>query len=133
MIFDASTRHRLLAEERAVYEQLLQEPGCAIEAPSGRSADSLLLKQARATGAAIVSRDHYAEHRRRYRKLIDDANRLHPGWVRDGHLYVPTLAVDAALATHAEAAWHQLLYTRSSDCQPILSAVTSVPSAAIPA
>lgn len=108
MIFDASTRHRLPAEERAHYEQLLQETGCAIEAPSGRSADGLLLKQARATGASIVSRDHYAEHRRRYRKLIDDTDRLHAGWVRDGCVNVPSLALSAPLAESTEAALQQL-------------------------
>lgn len=107
MVFDASARYRL-KDEAGLYEQLMQNPAYFIEVPTGRSADEVLLKQARASGGCIVSRDHYGDHRRRFRKLIDDPSRLMTGWVRDNHLQVPALSLDVAVPSSAQEAWERL-------------------------
>ena len=107
LVFDASARYRL-KDEVDLYEQLMLHPTHCIEVPSGRSADEALLKQARASGACIVSRDHYGDHRRRFRKLIDDPSRLLSGWVRDNHLQLLALSLDVALPSSAQEAWAQL-------------------------
>ncbi len=107
MVFDASARHQL-KHEHDPYAQLIQHHNHCIEAPSGRSADGVLLRLARLNGACIVSRDHYRDHRRRYRKLIDDPSRLMPGFVKDGQLVVPALALNAELPASAAAAWKSL-------------------------
>lgn len=107
LFFDASARYQL-GEESDLYAQLMQVPDHFVEVPSGRSADTELLKRARATGACIVSRDHFRDHRRRYRKLIDDPARLLMGFVSNEHLLVPALALDVLLPATALAAWRAL-------------------------
>lgn len=105
--FDASARYRLQAEA-ALYTCLMQYPDDFIEAASGRTADGLLLRHARSGGACILSRDKYRDHRRRFRKLIDDPLRLISGFVQHDRLQVPALAMDAALPSSAAEAWTQL-------------------------
>lgn len=105
--FDASARYRLNGEA-AVYQQLAQHSAWFIEAPAGRAADALMLRHARSSGASIVSRDRYRDHRRRYRKLIDDPSRLIAGTVENDRLLLPALALAAPLAASAEQAWELL-------------------------
>lgn len=107
LCFDASASHQLQAEAE-VYTQLLHHPAHCIEVPTGRTADGVLLRQARAQAACIVSRDHFADHRRRYRKLIDTPGRVLPGWVKDDLLQVPGLVSDVPVAATALLAWQQL-------------------------
>lgn len=104
LYFDASARYRLKAEGD-LYAALVRHSAHFIEVASGRSADEVLLKHARASGACLISRDKYADHRKRYRKLIDDPTRLMTGWVKDGRVQLPSLAIDAPLAASAQAAW----------------------------
>lgn len=107
LYFDASARYRL-RDEAAVYEHLMQHPEHCVEVPSGRTADGVMLRYARSSGACIVSRDRYRDHRRRYRKLIDDPARLLPGWVADNRVRVPMLGLDAPLPATVGEAWQQL-------------------------
>ncbi|MDO9451658.1 MAG: hypothetical protein Q7J29_02240 [Stagnimonas sp.] len=125
MVFDASAPHQL-KHEHDLYRQLLQHSNHCIETPSGRSADGVLLRLARLNAACIVSRDHYRDHRRRYRKLIDDASRLHAGWVRDGCIHVPSLALSAPLAASTEAAFQQLC--RQLQSLPSINSAAAVAS-----
>ena len=111
MIFDASAPHQL-RDEAALYEQLMQQPALAMQVPSGRSADGELLRRARASGACIISRDGYRDHRRRYRKLIDDPSRRFAGHVAGDQLVLPSLPLAVPLPASTEAAWLALQATR---------------------
>ncbi|MES2684547.1 MAG: hypothetical protein V4650_13590 [Pseudomonadota bacterium] len=104
MIFDASAPHQLRGEA-ALYEQLMQQPTLAMQMPSGRSADGELLRRARAGSACIISRDGYRDHRRRYRKLIDEPGRVCAGYVAADQLLLPSLPLSLPLPATAEAAW----------------------------
>ena len=109
LYFDASAVHRLPADERDLYGRLLHEHADRAGAvPSGRSADGVMLRDARRSGACIISRDRYRDHRRRYRKLIDDRTRLLPGHVAADLIHVAALDLHAPLAETAAAAWRQL-------------------------
>ncbi len=108
MVFDASAPYQL-RHEAALYAQLMQQPGFAMQVPSGRSADGELLRRARASGACLISRDGYRDHRRRYRKLIDDRTRRLAGHVAADQLVLPTLPLSVPLPASAEAAWLALL------------------------
>lgn len=108
LYFDASAPHRFAADANC-YALIKQHPAHCIEVPAGRSADSALLRDARAGGASIVSRDHFSDHRRRYRKLIDEPGRLLTGFVRDEVLHLPALDVLTPLPATAAEAWQQLL------------------------
>lgn len=109
LYFDASAVHRLPVDERDLYGRLLREhAGRAGEVPSGRSADGVMLRDARRSGTCIISRDRYRDHRRRYRKLIDDPTRLLPGHVAADLIHVAALDLHATLASSAAAAWQQL-------------------------
>lgn len=108
LFFDASAPYRL-ADEAEVYASLREHPEHFCEVPSGRSADGALLRAARASGACIVSRDHYRDHRRRYRKLIDDPTRLLSGFVKENLLHLPTAGMQVPLAPSATEAWQMLL------------------------
>lgn len=116
LYFDASARHRF-ATDAATYAQLLLHPSHCIEVPAGRTADGALLRDARASGARIVSRDHFSDQRRRYRKLIDEPGRLLAGFVRDEVLHLPALDVLTPLPATAAEAWQQL--------QPLLNAAAA--------
>lgn len=107
LYFDASARYQL-AHEGDLYAALMQQSEHCIEVPSGRSADELMLKHARASGACILSRDQYRDHRRRYRKLIDDPNRLISGWVHADRLHLPTLNLNLPLPDSSPSAWRML-------------------------
>ena len=96
MVFDASARYQL-AGETVIYTQLIQRPTWAIEVPSGRTADGVMLRQARTSGGGILSRDRFRDHRRRFRKLIDDPTRLVAGHVTDETLIIPLLSLHAPL------------------------------------
>lgn len=104
LCFDASARYQL-QHEAEVYAELLAQPSLAFEVRSGIPADRVLLQQARKTGAAIISRDRFRDHRRRYRKLIDDPLRLQAGYVSNDRVVVPGLLLDAALPATATQAW----------------------------
>ena len=108
LYFDASARYAL-SHEADLYAALMQHPSHCIEVPSGRSADGVLLREARASGASLVSRDHFRDHRRRYRKLIDDPSRVLAGWVAEDELLLPALTLKATLPASAATAWQRLL------------------------
>lgn len=107
LYFDASARHQLPAEV-ALYERLLLQPAHCIEVRSGIPADRVLLRQAKALGACLLSRDRYRDHRRRHRKFIDDPTRLLSGVVARDRVLVPGLALDAPLPATADDAWTEL-------------------------
>jgi len=92
LVFDASAPYRLAAEAD-LYRALLQLPSRVTVVPSGRSADGVLLRQARLGGGSVISNDRYRDHRRRYRTLIDDPARLLSGSVRDDRIEVQALAL----------------------------------------
>ncbi len=105
--FDASARYRL-QDEAGLYERLLQYPRHFIEVPSGRTADGVMLRQARSSGACIISRDRYRDHRRRYRRLIDDPSRRMTGTLEDGQLLLPLLGLRMPLPSTLDEAWARL-------------------------
>ncbi|AXQ27791.1 hypothetical protein D0B54_03490 [Solimonas sp. K1W22B-7] len=107
LYFDASARYRL-GGERELYERLLQHPRYCVEVPSGKSADGVMLRDAMACGGRVVSRDKYSDHRKRYRRLIDDPQRLLSGEVREGRVLVSKLNLDVPLPASSEAAWERL-------------------------
>jgi hypothetical protein len=120
LYFDASARHRL-ADESEWYAELLRYPEFCIGVAKGIPADRELLKQANRHGACIVSRDRFRDHRKRYRRLIDDPARLCTGIVSNERLLIPTLGIDIALPASVAAAW--------SDLQPLLAAARSASTA----
>ena len=100
LYFDASAPHQL-AHEQADYAALMRAcPDRVVQVPSGRTADRLLLRHARARAAVIVSRDRFRDHRARYRRLIDDPSRLIGGDVDADVLRVPGLELWTPL-THS--------------------------------
>lgn len=107
LFFDASARSRL-AHEEVVYAQLLQHPVFFIEAPVQKTADEVMLRHATATGACIVTKDLYRDHRKRYRKLIKAPGRLLAGLVQDDRVRIPAWALELPLASSANEAWRQL-------------------------
>jgi hypothetical protein len=107
LYFDASARYRLKTEA-AIYDALAPYTELFVEVPSGRTADGVMLRHARARGGCIVSRDRYRDYRSRYRKLIDDPTRLLTGAVSNERLYVPALAIGVAVAASADEALQQL-------------------------
>lgn len=107
LYFDASARHRL-GDEAGLYALLMRLPGLAVEVPSGRSADRGMLRQATSAGGCVISRDRYRDHRTRYRKLIDDPNRLIPGTVAEDRLRLPLLSLDVPLPASTQEAYAQL-------------------------
>ncbi|HKY91330.1 MAG TPA: hypothetical protein VJM11_09835 [Nevskiaceae bacterium] len=104
LYFDANAKYRL-PDEGDVYARLVAFGSLCVEVPSGRRADGVMLRDARDTGAVIVTRDRFRDHRQRYRKLIDDPSRVVGGTVRDDRVRVPSLDLDAPLPASAEAAW----------------------------
>ncbi|WP_022978359.1 NYN domain-containing protein [Nevskia ramosa] len=110
LCFDASARYQLKVDA-AAYAKLIQLDGLAFEVPSGIPADRVLLKQANAANGAILSRDHFRNHRRRYRRLIDDPARVIAGYVRNDRLLLPALALDLPLPATTEQAWALLPIT----------------------
>ena len=106
LFFDASARYHLAAEADT-YAALVAQPFC-VEVPHGRSADTALLRQARRSGALVISRDRFRAHRRRYRRLIDDAGRRCEGHVTDDALHLPMLGLVAPLASSAALALQAL-------------------------
>lgn len=108
LCFDANAPY-LFADEAQIYGLLRQHAQHCVEAPAGKDADRLMLRQARDSQGCVISRDKYRDHRRKYRRLIDDPARLLPGEVRNDRLRVPALELDVPLASSAESAW-QLLH-----------------------
>ncbi|MGQ0530808.1 MAG: NYN domain-containing protein [Panacagrimonas sp.] len=113
LYFDASAPHQL-RDEAALYGELREHARYCIEAPSGIPADRLMLRHATTQSACVVSRDHYRDHRRRYRKLIDDPTRLISGHVEADQVRLPTWDVRQPLSASAATAWDSL--------RPLLSA-----------
>lgn len=107
LYFDASAPHQL-REEAALYAALRQHPRFCVEAPSGIPADRLMLRHATTQRACVVSRDHYRDHRRRYRKLIDDPMRLISGHIEADALRLPSWGVAQPLSASAASAWDLL-------------------------
>lgn len=116
LYFDASARYRL-GSEASLYARLLQHSGHVIEVPSGKVADGVMLRQATARGACILSKDKYRDHRRRYRRLIDDPARLFSGTVEGDRLLVPALALELRLPASVHEAWASL--------EPVLAAAST--------
>lgn len=110
VVFDASAIHHW-PQEAALHTALLASPGIQ-QVPSGQPADRLLLREARRTHGVIVSRDGFRDHRRRYRRLIDDPARHVAGFVRDDALHLPALALHLPLPDSAEAAVAAFLAAR---------------------
>ena len=98
LMFDASARYHFKAESDA-YAELLGVHGLAVEVPSGRPADRELLRRATKTGACIISRDRFRDHRRRHRKLIDDPARCLAGRVRDDRIEVDAIGLAAPIVS----------------------------------
>lgn len=111
LIFDASARHRLEAEA-PLYRQLLEGSAEISEVPAGRPADRELLRQARAQDALLLSRDRFRDHRRRYRRLIDDPARVFGGFVTDDRIHIPMLALDVPLPEGPEVMLASVLAPR---------------------
>ena len=107
LYLDASARYRL-AHEADVYGMLTAYPQYVIEVASGRPADQAMLRSATSSGACVVSRDLYRDHRKRYRKLIDDPARLLSGEVAENRVLVPALGVCVRLPATAMQAWGEL-------------------------
>lgn len=93
LVFDASTAYRCPAEEVAAYHQALANCPDVVRVPSGQSADRWLLRRATQTGGRIISRDHFGDHRRRHRRLIDDPARRLEGFVQGETLHLPAIEV----------------------------------------
>ncbi len=110
LIFDASARYQLDAEAD-LYTALLKFPDDVAEMPAGQPADRELIKRARESGGIIVSRDKFRDQRKKFRKLIDDPDRLISGSVQDNQVRLPAidlfapLAATAAQACEAISAW----------------------------
>lgn len=97
LVFDASTPYRLPDEERPAFEALARtEPDCLV-VPSGESADIYILERARESGAAIVSRDRFRDHHKRFRAIIHDPTRLLSGWVEADAVHIPALELSEPL------------------------------------
>ncbi len=107
LYFDASARHKL-ADEAELYAELMQHPVFCVEVPKGIPADREMLKQANRQAACIVSRDKFRDHRKRYRRLIDDPARLFSGSVSNDRLLIPGLSIDIVLPASAVVAWSGL-------------------------
>lgn len=108
LCFDASTPYKVAEQERMIYERLLQPSPLVLPVPSGTPADRVMLRHARAHGACIVSRDKFADHRKRYRKLVDDPARLLSGFVFADALQIPGLGLHAPLLPSAVQALERL-------------------------
>jgi hypothetical protein len=106
-VFDASAAHRFAADQ-TIHAQFRARWPQQVEVASGRQADVEILRLARDRGARIISRDHFADHRRRFRRLIDDPARRIEGWVEQGRLKLPALGLDELLPETAELAWRAL-------------------------
>jgi hypothetical protein len=102
LYFDASARYRL-KDEAELYERLKQHSQHFVEVPSGRTADREMLRRATTSGACIVTRDRYRDHRRRHRKLIDEPGRLLPGNIDNDRLSVAPLVFDLPCPSPAQA------------------------------
>jgi hypothetical protein len=107
LVFDANAKYQL-TNDGEVYAQLAARADLCLEVPSGRRADDVMLRDARDTGAAIVTRDRFRDYRQRYRKLIDDPARVFGGTVREDRMRVPALKLDIALPATAEEAWARI-------------------------
>lgn len=107
LYFDASAKYKL-ANESELYAELVQHSGFVIEVPKGTPADRALLKQANAQDACVLSRDKFRDHRKRYRRLIDDPARRIDGAVVNGRLLIPLLVLDIAVPASVAEAWGQL-------------------------
>lgn len=104
LFFDATLRHRYPHELDIAMAVTAGGEGIVI-APAGVPADRLLLRHARDIGGVMVSRDRFGDHRRRFRRLIDDPTRRVDGFVADDHLQIPPLAVVVRLPPSATEAW----------------------------
>lgn len=104
MFLDATIRHRYPHEAAAAAALGAGGEGIVV-APGGVPADRLLLRHARDHDGVILSRDHFRDHRRRFRRLIDDPVRRVEGCVASDRVRVPALAIDAPLPISADAAW----------------------------
>jgi hypothetical protein len=113
MIFDASTPFRLPAHERVAFHRLLEQPALAVAVASGVPADRQLLRLARRSGAAIISRDRFREHRARYRRLIDDPARVLGGHIAEDAFFLPGLNLVLPLAGCDDALDRLLVPTAS--------------------
>jgi len=103
LYFDASAPHQL-THESGEYAGLLLWKDHVVQVPGGTPADRLLLRHARDRSARIVSRDRFGDHRKRFRRLIDDPSRVFAGCVEADTLRVPGLGLVAPLPASSAAA-----------------------------
>lgn len=102
LYFDASAPYRIPTEIE-LYRRFLQRADRCVEVPAGRPADRMILRLATTARGCVLSRDRYRDHRRRYRRLIDDADRLVSGYIQNDRLQVPGLGLDVPLIDAVEA------------------------------
>lgn len=108
LIFDASAPYRMVADAE-LHARLLRDVPWIAAVPSGQSADRWLLRRARDSDGAVISNDRFRDHRRRFRRLIDDPARLLPGQVLDDRIEVSALGLAIPLPATAEQACASLI------------------------
>lgn len=91
LYFDASTPYQLAESEVALYRTMIAIDNRLIQVPSGESADAAMLRQARATGACIISRDRFRDWRRQYRGIVGHPARLLSGGVESDRVRIAGL------------------------------------------
>jgi len=110
LVFDASAPHQL-ADSNPIYSELLKHSAYCLQVPSGHSADSYLLQQARQHNGCIISRDRFKEYHKQYRSIIHRPERLISGFVDNDQIILPTVDFSALLSSSDSAAWEQLRNT----------------------
>jgi len=79
VVADASLRHRLSPEDRAELDAAVRN-GTVVQAPSGTSADPIMLQLATRRNSVIVSNDGFREWRHRFPDLFGRPDQF-MGWV----------------------------------------------------
>ena len=103
LFLDATVRHRF-PHEAEVAAALDAGGEGVVVAASGVPADRLLLRHARDRQGLVVSRDTFRDHRRRFRRLIDDPARRIAGHVGSDCLHLPALGLAVPLPASATEA-----------------------------
>jgi L-alanine-DL-glutamate epimerase-like enolase superfamily enzyme len=121
LFFDANAAYVFPEQERALYAGLLAQCDFVTQAPSGSDADPLLLRYARDCNGVIISRDHYKDHRKRFRRLIKAPERRVQGFVQEDVVTIEALGLHAPLLGVAQLA-HAYDLRLTAKCQPPLTA-----------
>lgn len=107
LVFDASTSHQLAEHEWDVYRALLMLADVAVQVPSGTSADRHLLTLAKASGARVISRDRFRQHRRKFRSIVGPPDRRVDGVVSGDCIHLPAIDCRMPLPGDVDAAWRE--------------------------